>query len=144
MIKEIKTSPVNTRKLTFLPMVRCVPRSPSGASKLGAKLDQLKFNSLICSGLGVYYGHEYVRRVPLFGGGIALGAPPANRAPCASIQRPSLGMDHTAERIAQAAHIIRRIPSQQERERIIKQLEEDGDFNAEGIEAVRRLVGYSA
>ena len=52
-------------------------------------------------------------------------------------------MDHTAERIAQAAHIIRRIPSQQERERIMQQLEQDGDFTAEGIEAVRRLVGYS-
>ena len=51
-------------------------------------------------------------------------------------------MDHTAERIAQAAHIIRRIPSQQERERILQQLEEDGDFTAEGIEAVRRAVGY--
>ena len=50
-------------------------------------------------------------------------------------------MDHTAERIAQAAHIIRRIPSQQERERIMQQLEQDGDFTAEGIEAVRRLVG---
>jgi len=59
----------------------------------------------------------------------------------ASIQRPSLGMDHTHERIAQAAHIIRRIPSQQERERIMQQLEEDGDFNAKGIEAVRRAVG---
>lgn len=52
-------------------------------------------------------------------------------------------MDHTAERIAQAAHIIRRIPSQQERERIMQQLEEDGDFTAKGIEAVRRAVGYS-
>ena len=52
-------------------------------------------------------------------------------------------MDHTAERIAQAAHIIRRIPSQQERERIMQQLEQEGDFTAEGIEAVRRLVGYS-
>ena len=50
-------------------------------------------------------------------------------------------MDHTAERIAKAAHIIRRIPSQQERERIMQQLEEDGDFTAEGIEAVRRAVG---
>ena len=50
-------------------------------------------------------------------------------------------MDHTHERIAQAAHIIRRIPSQQERERIMQQLEEDGDFNAKGIEAVRRAVG---
>ena len=48
-----------------------------------------------------------------------------------------------AERIAQAAHIIRRIPSQQERERIMQQLEQDGDFTAEGIEAVRRAVGYS-
>ena len=52
-----------------------------------------------------------------------------------------MGMDHTAERIAQAAHIIRRIPSQQERERIMQQLEKDGDFTAEGIEAVRRAVG---
>ena len=52
-------------------------------------------------------------------------------------------MDHTDDRIAQAAHIIRRIPSQQERERIMQQLEEDGDFNAEGLEAVRRAVGYS-
>ena len=51
-------------------------------------------------------------------------------------------MDHTAERIAQAAHIIRRIPSQQERERIMQQLEEDGDFTAEGIGAVRRAGGY--
>ena len=49
-------------------------------------------------------------------------------------------MDHTAERIAQAAHIIRRIPSQQERERIMQQLEKEGDFTAEGIEAVRRLI----
>jgi hypothetical protein len=55
--------------------------------------------------------------------------------------RPSLGMDHTHDRIAQAAQIIRRIPSQKERERIMQQLEEDGDFTAEGIEAVRRLVG---
>ena len=46
------------------------------------------------------------------------------------------------ERIAQAAHIIRRIPSQQERERIMQQLEEEGDFTAEGMEAVRREVGY--
>ena len=53
---------------------------------------------------------------------------------------PSLGMDHTAERIAQAAHIIRRIPSHEERERIMQQLEQDGDSNAEGIEAVRRAV----
>ena len=52
-------------------------------------------------------------------------------------------MNHTAERIAQAAHIIRRIPSQQERERIMQQLEQEGDFTAEGIEAVRRAVGYS-
>ena len=51
-------------------------------------------------------------------------------------------MDHTAERIAQAAHIIRRIPSQQERERIMQQLEHEGDFTAEGIEAVRRAVDY--
>jgi len=49
-------------------------------------------------------------------------------------------MDHTADRVAQAAHIIRRIPSQQERERIMQQLEEDGDFTAKGIEAVRRAV----
>jgi len=49
-------------------------------------------------------------------------------------------MDHT-ERIAQAAHIIRRIPTQQERERIMQQLEEEGDFNAAAAEAVRRLVG---
>ena len=48
-------------------------------------------------------------------------------------------MDHTADRVAQAAHIIRRIPSHEERERIMQQLEEDGDFTAEGIEAVRRL-----
>ena len=60
--------------------------------------------------------------------------------PRASIQRPSLGMDHT-ERIAQAAHIIRRIPTQQERERIMQQMEEEGDFNAAAAEAVRRLVG---
>ena len=53
-------------------------------------------------------------------------------------------MDHTHERIAQAAHIIRRIPSQQERERIMQQLEDDGDFTAEGVEAVRRAVGHSA
>ena len=39
------------------------------------------------------------------------------------------------------AHIIRRIPSQQERERIMQQLEEEGDFTAAGIEAVRRAVG---
>ena len=52
-------------------------------------------------------------------------------------------MNHTHDRIAQAAHIIRRIPSQQERERIMQQLEEDGDFTVEGVEAVRRLVGYS-
>ena len=39
-----------------------------------------------------------------------------NPPPRASRHRPSLGMDHTAERIAQAAHIIRRIPSQQERD----------------------------
>jgi len=71
-------------------------------------------------------------------------APPANRAARASIQRPSLGIDHTHDRIAQAAHIIRRIPSRQERERIMQQLEEDGDFAAEGIEAVRRAVGHSA
>ena len=57
--------------------------------------------------------------------------------------RPSLGMDHTAERIAQAAHIIRRISSHKERERIMRRLEQEGDFTAEGIEAVRRLVGYS-
>ena len=50
-------------------------------------------------------------------------------------------MDHTAERIAQAEHIIRRIPSHEERERIMQQLEKDGDFTAEGIEAVRRAVG---
>ena len=49
-------------------------------------------------------------------------------------------MDHTAERIAQAAHFIRRIPSHEERERIMQQLEQDGDFTAEGIEAVRRAV----
>ena len=52
-----------------------------------------------------------------------------------------MGMDHTAERIAQAAIIIRRIPSQLERERIMQQLEQDGDFTAEGIEAARRAVG---
>ena len=50
-------------------------------------------------------------------------------------------MNHPAERIAQAAHIIRRIPSQQERERIMQHLEQEGDFTAEGIEAVRRAVG---
>ena len=50
-------------------------------------------------------------------------APPANRKASASIQRPSLGMDHTHERIMQ-------------------QLEEDGDFNAEGIEAVRALTRH--
>ena len=61
--------------------------------------------------------------------------------PSASIQRPSLGMDHTHDRIAQAAHIIRKIPSHAERERIMQQLEKDGDFTAEGIEAVRRAVG---
>ena len=53
-------------------------------------------------------------------------------------------MDHIHERIAQSAHITRRIPSQQERERIMQQLEEEGDFTAEGIEAVRREVGHSA
>ena len=68
---------------------------------------------------------------------------PTNPTPSASIQHPSLGMDHTHDRIAQAAHIIRRIPSQQERERIMQQLEQEGDFTAEGIEAVRRAVGYS-
>ena len=52
-------------------------------------------------------------------------------------------MDHTADRVAQAAHIIRRIPSHEERERIMQQLEKEGDFTAEGIEAVRRAVGYS-
>ena len=51
-----------------------------------------------------------------------------------------MGMDHTAERIAQAAHIIGRIPSQQERERIMQQLEQEGDFTAEGIAAMRRLL----
>ena len=66
---------------------------------------------------------------------------PTNPTPSASIQRPSLGMDHTHDRIEQAAHIIRKIPSQQERERIMQQLEEEGDFTAEGIEAVRRVVG---
>lgn len=65
---------------------------------------------------------------------------PTNPTPSASIQRPSLGMDHTAERIAQAAHIIRRIPSHEQRERIMQQLEEKGDFTAEGIEAVRMAV----
>ena len=50
-------------------------------------------------------------------------------------------MGHTHDRIAQAAHIIGRIPSHEERERIMQQLEEDGDFTAEGIEAVRRAVG---
>ena len=50
-------------------------------------------------------------------------------------------MDHTHDRIAQAAHIIRRIPSQQERERIMQQLEDVGDFTAEGMEVVRRAVG---
>ncbi|MCH1580508.1 MAG: hypothetical protein L7S55_07365 [Luminiphilus sp.] len=66
---------------------------------------------------------------------------PTNTAPRASIQLPSLGMGHTAERIAQAVHIIRRIPSHKEREHIMQQLEEDGDFTAEGIEAVKREVG---
>jgi hypothetical protein len=46
-------------------------------------------------------------------------------------------MDHTHYRVAQAAHIIRRIPSHKERERIMQQLEADGDFTAEGIETVR-------
>ena len=50
-------------------------------------------------------------------------------------------MDHTAERIAQAAHIIGRIQSHEQRERIMQQLEQDGDFTAERIEAVRRAVG---
>lgn len=49
-------------------------------------------------------------------------------------------MDQT-ERIAQAAHIIRRIPSHEERERIMQQLEREGDFTAQGIEAVRRAAG---
>ena len=66
---------------------------------------------------------------------------PTNTAPSTSTQRPSLGMGHTHDRIAQAAHIIGRIPSHEERERIMQQLEEDGDFTAEGIEAVRRAVG---
>ena len=35
-------------------------------------------------------------------------------------------MDHTHDRVAQAAHIIRRIPSQQDRERIMQQLEQEG------------------
>ena len=52
-----------------------------------------------------------------------------------------MGMHHTAERIAQAAHIISKIDSEQERERIMQQLGQEGDFTAEGIEAVRRLVG---
>ena len=52
-------------------------------------------------------------------------------------------MDHTHDRIAQAAHIIRRIPSHEERERIMQQLEEDGDFNAEGIEAIRNAHSAS-
>ena len=51
-------------------------------------------------------------------------------------------MGHTAERIAQAAHIIQRTPSQQERERIMQQLEQEGDFTAEGIEAVRTLTRH--
>ena len=50
-------------------------------------------------------------------------------------------MHQTAERITQAVQIIRRIPCQQERERIMQQLGRDGDFTAEGIEAVRRAVG---
>ena len=50
-------------------------------------------------------------------------------------------MDHTHDRVAQAAHIIQRIPSHEERERIMQQLEKDGDFTVEGIEAVRRAVG---
>ena len=52
-------------------------------------------------------------------------------------------MDHTSEPIAQAAHIIRKIPSQQERERIMQQLEQEDDLTAEGIQGVRRLVDYS-
>ena len=89
---------------------------------------ELKSNALIYRCLNVYFGHApFTPMVPSM----------------ASIQRPSLGMHQTAERITQAAHIIRRIPSQQERERIMQQLEEDGDFNAEGLEAVRRAVGYS-
>ena len=64
-----------------------------------------------------------------------------NQLPRASRHRQSLGMDHTHDRVAQAAHIIRRIPSHKERERIMQQLEKDGDFNAEDIEAVRRAVG---
>ena len=85
---------------------------------------ELKSNALIYRCLNVYFGHApFTPMVPSM----------------ASIQRPSLGMDHTHDRIAQAAHIIRRIPSQQERERIMQQLEEDGDFTAEGIEAIRTL-----
>ncbi|MDA8695975.1 hypothetical protein N9L83_03390 [Flavobacteriales bacterium] len=50
-------------------------------------------------------------------------------------------MNHTHDRVAQAAHIILRIPSKQERKRIMQQLEKNGDFTVEGIEAVRRAVG---
>ena len=56
---------------------------------------------------------------------------------------PTPIIGHGSHRVAQAAQIIRRIPSQQERERIMQQLEQDGDFNAEGIEAVKRAVDYS-
>jgi DNA primase len=38
-----------------------------------------------------------------------------------------------AERIAQAAHIISKIDGEQERERIIDRLAEDGDFTAEEL-----------
>lgn len=87
---------------------------------------ELKSNALIYRCLNVYFGHApFTPMVPSM----------------ASIQRPSLGMHQTAECITQAVQIIRRIPCQQERERIMQQLERDGDFTAEGIEAVRRAVG---
>ena len=38
-----------------------------------------------------------------------------------------------AERIAQAAHIISKIDGEQERQRIINRLAEDGDFTAEEL-----------
>lgn len=38
-----------------------------------------------------------------------------------------------AERIAQAAHIISKIDGEQERQRIIDRLAEDGDFTAEEL-----------
>jgi len=49
-------------------------------------------------------------------------------------------MDHTHDRVAQAAHIIRRIPSHEKRERIMQQLEKDGDFTAEELQCMLELV----